>query len=201
MDRKTRAIFRRREVIFETFTVPVVGDFVVFTDDVTHRICHVWPDSVQPAEGGKFYLSARGVMEFEGALGDRTSRQHLRLLPKRWKGVAWIHREGVFGSKEASGQVFCRVWQSSLASQLRREKVMPYKTEGVNYVTLWHDGFARVWHIRRCVTSGKGGCAWCGCTRKHGGLFQYGTLSESYGASPNWETKSFCSKGCRSSHA
>jgi hypothetical protein len=76
---------------------------------------------------------------------------------------------------------------------------MTYKTEGVDYVTLWHDGFARTFHIRRCVPSGKG-CAWCGCTRKYGGLFQYGTLSEGYGASPNWGAKTFCSKGCRNAH-
>jgi hypothetical protein len=113
MDRKTRGEFLKRQVIFEAFTGPMVGDFVILPSGQTPRICHVWPDAVQVAEEGKFYLSARGDMEFEGALGDRVHRQHLRLLPKPRKGVAWIPREGLFGDKEASGRVLCRVWKSS----------------------------------------------------------------------------------------
>ncbi len=73
-----------------------VGDYVVFADDVTRRISHVYPRrewgekwGVQTSDGGSWYLG-NGYVSFSGSLYPSVSVKTLTLTEERRSGHIWI---------------------------------------------------------------------------------------------------------------
>ena len=67
------------------------------------------------------------------------------------------------------------------------------------YTEIKHDGFARYSIIRRLSETNKT-CGWCGSKRKSGKLFNYGTLSDGFGARPQFDDEDFCSLSCHNTY-
>lgn len=70
-----------------------------------------------------------------------------------------------------------------------------------NYVQVRRDPFAREDLMREAIGAKMHSttCAWCGQTRKHGGLFHYG-VSRDDRPEIAWDSKLFCSIGCRDTY-
>jgi hypothetical protein len=65
-------------------------------------------------------------------------------------------------------------------------------------VQLSRDPFARGDLVRKTEPAGAQACRWCGQVRKSGRLFRYGWWSD--GGRLSWDSRPFCSVGCRNTY-
>lgn len=97
------------------YTVPMEGDYVEFSDGVTRRMSHVWPDGVQTSDGGSWHISDSGYGSFSGGLYPSVHRASLTLTDELRHGAFWFfHHAWAKGHNAIHCQIAVRVWRCSL---------------------------------------------------------------------------------------
>lgn len=115
-DEKDETILRERVAGWKRVEGPRVGDYIVFSDGVTHRFSHDWGDGLQTSESGSFYFG-NGYMSFSGGLNPCVPREAIRDSGRTRPGHAWFFHHGF--AHAHSGvyvEIDCRVYETALAS-------------------------------------------------------------------------------------
>jgi hypothetical protein len=96
LDDTDRDIIMRRAHKYDTEsdpTKPRIGDYVVFSDGMLHRVSHIWDDGVQTSRGGSFHLGD-GYISFSGGLEPSIPFSDLELTDEKRLGQIWIEHHG-----------------------------------------------------------------------------------------------------------
>lgn len=97
-DERDQAILDARIALYDAIAKPRVGDYVIFADDVTRRISHVWdwddddpeyPPVAQTSDGGSWYLGD-GYQSFSGSLWPGVKLTTLTLTDETRRGACWF---------------------------------------------------------------------------------------------------------------
>lgn len=101
---------------------PRVGDYIRFSDGVTHRFSHAWPDGIQTSPGGSFYLG-EGYVSFSGGLDPIVRTEKIEATEEKRAGGFWFfHRDWWQAHSGVHAQVECRVFATALASDHWRRR-------------------------------------------------------------------------------
>lgn len=106
---------------YERTLLPRVGDYIVFADEVTRRVSHVWDwptggESVQTSDGGSFYLG-EGYCSFSGGLYPGIPLRTLTLTADLRQGPVWFfHHDLHRASNAVSTTIPCAVYTCTLRS-------------------------------------------------------------------------------------
>lgn len=91
-DERDEELVHKRMQRLNAIAGPRVGDYVVFTDDVTRRISHVWEGHAQTSDQGSYYLGD-GYVSMSGSLHPGVPVHALTLTSERKPGLCWVfHR-------------------------------------------------------------------------------------------------------------
>lgn len=100
IDDKDRAMIAERTAAFDKREGYRVGDFVIFADDITRRISHIWPgegtpDNIQTSvPGASFYLGDGYVDMGSGSLFAPFPADTLTLTDETREGGVWMFHHG-----------------------------------------------------------------------------------------------------------
>jgi len=95
LDERDAALLTGRVAAYDAIPGPRVGDFVVFADDVTRRISHIWRDeketvfSVQTSDGGTYFLDD-GSVSMSGGLHPGVKPDTLTPTDEQRNGSVWF---------------------------------------------------------------------------------------------------------------
>jgi len=100
---------------------PLVGDFVVFSDGVVHRLSYSWldcePPSIQTSEHGSFYLCWHGDADFSGGLNPAIPMSTITDTGETREGAFWFfHHDHAAPHYGVGVEVPCKVYRSTLPS-------------------------------------------------------------------------------------
>jgi len=97
LDERDAALFAGRIAAYDAIPGPRVGDFVIFADDVTRRISHIWRDerdavfNIQTSDGGTYCLGD-GSVSMSGSLRPGVKPDTLTPTEERRNGSIWFFR-------------------------------------------------------------------------------------------------------------
>ena len=122
-DQRDDEIISRRAALLIQHTKPQSGDFVIFADDVTRRISHVWDwpaddegprlYSIQTSDGGNWHLGD-GYASFSGSLFTGFDGDTLTDTGETRPGSVWIFHHDIHVAHSAvQGLVDFRVWRTT----------------------------------------------------------------------------------------
>lgn len=112
LDDRDAAILAKRWRMLDEVESIRCGDFVSFADGVLRRASHLWDDSVQTSDGGRYYLG-EGHISMSGSLHDGVSRQTLtRTSEYRLATVWFFHHNQRRSHNGVDVQIPFRVYQS-----------------------------------------------------------------------------------------
>ncbi len=109
LDSRDQEILAKNQLAFDRRIGPRVGDFVIFADNVTRRISHVWdfPDtpiedrldewSYQTSDGGSWHFSGGGC-SFSGGLYTGVKLRTLIDTCGTRKGAIWFFHHDFAGA-------------------------------------------------------------------------------------------------------
>lgn len=123
--RSNDELFAERHEKYKARKEPSCGDFVVFADDITRRISHVWTFDgkicdIQTSDGGSFYLQPSGLCDFSGGLYRAVSYEHFTLSKQTSLGECWLFDRDLAGAgRGVYRQLPFKVWHVSCPAPKR----------------------------------------------------------------------------------
>ena len=114
IDQRDLDILAARSAALDAVSGPRVGDWVEFTDGVSRRISHLWPESAQTSDGGSFYLGD-GYVSMSGALHDSVPTDSLVITGERRAGAVWFfHHDHATAHNGVETTLLFRVYTCNL---------------------------------------------------------------------------------------
>jgi len=103
-------------------TMPLLGDFLLFSDGVYHRFSHIWKDGLQTSRDGSFYLGD-GHCSFSGGLDPSVPKDRIQYTDEVRIGRFWFfHNHHVTAHNGIQVVIPCRVFKTDLASDFWKKK-------------------------------------------------------------------------------
>jgi len=101
-------------------TGPRVGDYIVFSDGVTHRFSHdhgkEWGIQTSPI-GGSFFLTPAGHLSYSGGLQPAIKHDQLEETGEHRLGAVWFfHHDYYRASNAVMAKIPCRVFKTDATS-------------------------------------------------------------------------------------
>jgi hypothetical protein len=122
LDDRDKTILTMRTAAFHHTEGPCVGDYIDFTNGVTHRIAYIWPEGVQTSDDGSFYLGNSG-MSCYGSLYTPMPTETLTLAKGMRDASAWFfHHDHWTAHNAIHVRVLARVWASSAKTPKRQSR-------------------------------------------------------------------------------
>lgn len=142
LDAKNQELLAKRRAWFEARTIPMVGDYVRFVDDVERRISYRWDfgdATVQTSAGGSFYIDV-GVVSFSGGLYPSIAVSTLTLTEERKSGRFWFFDHDISGAgRGIEVSMPCRVWRCALTGKDPFRPRLPIDEYPANFEALLAD--------------------------------------------------------------
>jgi hypothetical protein len=92
-----------------------IGDFVILKDGDVRRVTFDWGPDVQltvNGEGGSFYLTANGVMDYSGGLSLPFKKTRFAMKTELREGACWFfHHDRPRAHNGVAASVPCRVFE------------------------------------------------------------------------------------------
>ena len=119
-DEKDNELLRQRVEHRERFKGARVGDFIDFSDGVTHRFSHdhgeEWGIQTSPI-GGSFYMTPGGYLNYSGGLQPCIKHSLIYEIGEtRMGGVWFFHHDYARASNAVKANIPCRVFKTSAKS-------------------------------------------------------------------------------------
>lgn len=114
LDARDAEILAERVKAFDQIAGPRVGDFVEFSNGVTHRFAHDWGErGLQTTAGGSWYLG-KGYVSFSGGLDPCIPRDSLTDTGDTREGDVWFFHHDLWGAgRGIDARVTFRVYRTT----------------------------------------------------------------------------------------
>lgn len=120
LDRQDTVARDARQVEFDSWQGPRVGDFVILPGGgEVRRFSHRWPDAIQTTCGdgdGSFYMGRDGLASYSGSLEPGIPLPAIQDTGKRLYGAFWFfHHEHMRAHNGVNVMMACRVYRVGAA--------------------------------------------------------------------------------------